>query len=199
MSRWYLAEIVGIGSEADPFRPASADPVSANWSAVDGRADSTDGIGWLLVRADVSTVQHATLTADPRIQYLPLEENGTGRVLAFDEPISMIRAAVRVAIAAALEAKHVPTDDFDASTTVRDLLRRVIRRCLLRQLLGADDYSELLDQTVADIPAAKRNRIAAKLTELGFDLSGFSGATTIRELLRGLATQPVKWNQTNID
>jgi len=200
MKRWYLCEIIGDGSDEDSFRPASADVApGANWGAVDGRADATIGGGWMVVRVDVDAAQHAALGADARIQYIPLEENGTGRVLDLDDRITLIRGSVRSQIAAELEARHIPTDDFDATTTVRQLLRRVMRRALLRQLLGGDDYIGLLDSTVGDIAAAKRQRVATRLESLGYDLTGITLATTVRAALRMLAAQGVALNRTMVD
>ncbi len=63
----YLCEVIGAGTEDNPFRPAIADyPV--RWSLLaDGRADQTKTAGTMRVRAETTPEQHAEIVADPRI------------------------------------------------------------------------------------------------------------------------------------
>jgi len=67
--RFYVCDLIGAGTEDDPFRPAAALYVRT-WTAVDGRADPTVGDGAMLVACDPTPEQHAAMIADPRIDHL---------------------------------------------------------------------------------------------------------------------------------
>ena len=199
-TRYYLCTVSGIGTINDPFRPRLADLLAGgNWSGIDGRADSTVAAGRMLAWADVDDATHATVNADPGITYCPFED-AAGNVLGLDDTLAQITAAKRTQIANFLEAQHIPTDDLTGTDTIRTLLKRVVKRWVgLRQLFGADDWTEGLDTLVSAVPAAKRNRINNRLTALGFDTSVIQGTDTIRQALKKLMAQAVRYLQTNWD
>lgn len=66
----YASDIVGDGTESNPFRPAVADVGDLAWSAVDGRSDATQPEGSMLVFCDPTPDQAATLAKDPRVELI---------------------------------------------------------------------------------------------------------------------------------
>lgn len=190
--RRYLSELIGDGTHENPYRPAVADliPATRPWSGCDGRNDPTLPAGTMMVEADVTDTQHATVSADPRVQSLAIED-ASGVPVAESAPITAIPLAKRNAVRALLVAQHVPFDDFTGTNTVGDVLKRIRRRFLIRQILKRDDLDELFSMTLAEIPDAKRARIRLWLWERGFDVSVLQATDTVEEALRKLLNDPV--------
>lgn len=183
MKRFYLSEVVGTGAEEDPYRPAVLDHGSAREFIEVGER--------MLVWIDESNPKHARhddLIADPRVMYVPFEDN-KGNPLPAPATLSQISPTNRATIRDWLEARNVPIGDLTGADTIATLLRRVIKRYRLRCVLWADDVTEALDLTLADIPVAKRQRINDRLTELGYDTSFATGSMLIRDFLRLLGDQ----------
>jgi hypothetical protein len=190
--RFYLAAVVGAGTESDPFRPATTAVRPADWNADDGRPDSTAGAGRMLVRINVTDAEHAQLVALPGVQAVPLED-AAGTPLGLNDPISAIAPAKRAALRTALENNHIDTDDLQLTDPILLVLRRIKKRLKLRNaILRALDFIESLDATISSIPAARRQNIAARLQQAGFDTSVLLGSDTIRVALRKLFTQAVR-------
>jgi hypothetical protein len=198
MMRHYIAQIIGSGSSiADPFRSVIEDIVpGVQSSSVDGRKDGTLASGWMLTSCDVSDAQHALIVLDARVSAIPLEDAG-GVALSLDAPLADVPLTKRQQLLARCEADHVPVRDIGLAHTVRDVLKRVIYRCLLRQKLGDIDYTEGLNTLLSDIPAQRRNAIRARLITWGFDTSVIAGSDTVREALRKLIIQ--KQDATHLD
>lgn len=197
--RYYICTTSGTGTLADPFRPRLRDLFAGKFAAVDARPNPAAATGKMLAWADVTPAQHATIAADPGVTYCPFED-GAGNVLGLDNTLAQIDATKRNQIAAFLESNHVPTDDLVGSDTIGALMRRAVRRFAgLRQLLNADDWTEGLDTLVSAMNAAKRTRIANRLTALGFDTSVISGTDTIRGAMKKLMAQAVKYTRTHWD
>jgi len=123
MKRWYLCEIIGDGSDEEPFRPASADLVTANWGATDNPAG-----GWMIVEADVDAAQHATLFADARVLSMETRDAG-GRELDLDEPLSAATQAYRDGVVALLTARGIDARGIDGRATMRDVVHTVEQHC----------------------------------------------------------------------
>jgi len=188
--RYYLCGVSGDGLIDTPFEPSVLGALTpeANWQRVDCRADVTSPAGEMLVWADLDDTQHEIIDALSGVIYVPFE-NSSGDVLTINHSIGDISAANRSAIQTALENRHVPMQGLQLSDSIAVVLRRFISRCRIRQYLVANDYTELLDNAVSSINSTKRQNIATRLTNLGFDLSGITGSTTIREALRLLIIQ----------
>lgn len=186
--RLYFTQFVGTGTRQDPFRSVIQDLVPVKLSAVDGRVNATLVTGWALVKVDATPAQHTILTADARVVYLPLED-ATGRVVDMSETLGTVSAANRTTIRTRLEARHIPDDGITLSDTVGSVLRRIVRRFLVRQILGADDLSEGLDTLVSAIPVAKRQAIRTKLLAHGIDFDGVLLTDTVREAIRKIVVQ----------
>lgn len=177
----------------------SASPVTAHrpaltgitpgvaWGGCDGRAGTASGR--MLVIADVTTAQHALLLADIRITYLPFAGVGDVPLELGTATLGDMSAANRTLLRSRLAAWHVSTDELTLATPIREVLRRIRRRLLLRQVLGPDDYTEGLDTLVSALSPARRQAIRTRLDARGLDVSGVLGTDTIREALRKLAVQ----------
>ena len=62
----YLSQIIGTGTDADPFRPAMADYTTCGWSMVDGRNNiTTPGGSGLVYATPVIQSEIAAIAADP--------------------------------------------------------------------------------------------------------------------------------------
>lgn len=199
--RHYVCDIVQRAEDGMLIPAVEAIIPGVLHMAVDGRSNSTALTGIMLVSADVTDAQHAILAADPRVRAIPIED-AAGNALSADDPISAIPSAKRTAIRDRLEAAHIPLHDItNLQMPIRHaLLWRIARRFKLRNAWLRDlDYTELLDTTVGQIPASRRNNIRTRLEAAGYSIAGVQNSTTIREVLRILLTQSVPANSTMYD
>lgn len=189
MQRFYFAQVIGTGTGTDTFRPALADLADVVWGADDLRVTTTVATGgWMIVWADVTDAQHATINADARVVYLPIED-AAGVPLTPDHLVGEVDATRRQQIQTRLEARHVPMTGITLVDPIRRVIARIIRRIRIRRVLGSDDFAEGLDTLVSAIPNARRNRIMNALTARGFTPP--LTTDTIREALRKLIVQDV--------
>jgi hypothetical protein len=186
--RYYIAPLIGAGTQSNPLRPATT-AVAVDFDADDGRSDDTVVAGRMLVKMDVTPAQHSQIIAIAGVTYIPLEDV-VGNVLSLNDPISALDPAKRAAMRNALEAQHVDTDDLQLTDPIGIIIRRIKLRFKLRNaVLRVLDFTEGLDTTIADIPAARRQNITARLQLFGFDTSVLQVTDTIREALRKLWAQ----------
>lgn len=116
MRRYYLSQIIGTGTEDDPYRPKIAD-LRVNHVAVIP-SDPVTGkpkFAWALVI--VNTANHTALLSDGQIEALP--------DLSLDAKLNSLSAAVRNALISRLTAKGISTTGVNVNTTYRDVVRRV--------------------------------------------------------------------------
>lgn len=189
-ARAYLCDVIGDGgSPATAFRPALADLVpDARYAACDARHAGT-GAGRMLVIAGVTPEEHARLITDARVTYLPIEDEA-GRLLDLETAtIGHVAAGNRAILRDALEAWLVAVDDLPATTTIRDVFRRVKRHYLVRQRLTADDYREDVGTLSSAELAKRRNDLCTRLAAEGFDVTGIGQQDTLRSALRKIVTQ----------
>lgn len=186
--RCYLADVIGTGTLADMWRPATQDIApGAGWHHCDFRPG--DGAGRMLAYRDVTDAEHATLAADPRVTVIPLEDAGGAALNLQTATIGDIPAAKRATLSNRLDAASIPTADFTLTTPLRVAIRRIIRRGLLRQVLGGNDFTEALNTTISSIPLNKRNAISEALTARGFNMSVVQGSDTVRQALQKILAQ----------
>ena len=192
--RAYFSQVVAPtpgNPVSDSYRPAIMVIVPGlAWKGVDGRTSPTaSGVGQeMFCVADVTPAQHATLIADARITYLPIEGSG-GVVLPFTDPVSNITAANRTTIRTLLANRHIPDDGIQLNDLIRATLRRIALRFVLREILRADDLTEGLDTLVSAIAAVRRQAIRAKLVARGIDFDTVVGTDTVREAIVKLVSQ----------
>jgi len=188
--RFYISQTSGDGAEDSPFRPAVTAYVS-RYRATDMRKDATIP-GKLFVECWPTEQQHIDMQADPLITYIPIEGVG-GIELALESTLAEIPTAKRNALRTALENRQVPLDDLTGTSTVRDLLKRIVLRLHIRGILKDIDIEDGLD---SDIGATKRDIIKVKLSELG--ITGIT-KTTARELIKEIHGIRHKFLRTHYD
>lgn len=162
--RFYVCDIIGTGTDADPFRPALHGVV--DYGADDGRLDRTQAGGWMIVWCDVTDAEHATLITDSRVRWIPFEDS-LGAPLGPDALIGELSVARRSAIRTALENHHIPTNDLTLTDPLRKVVARIVRRIRIRRALRDADWFEGLDTLISDIPANRRNTIRNRLDAAG--------------------------------
>jgi hypothetical protein len=188
MRRPYFATMTGTGTStsgtvSDLIRPANFTGID-----YDGFALPPSGVGFIL--ADVTPTQHATLLGTAGVIYLPIED-AAGTVIGPSGTFGDVSAANRATVKTRMEAQGVPTQDFGLGDLIRRAFKVAKRRYNLKELLGADDFTEGLDTLVSAIPAGKRSAIGSKLAGWGFDVSVIVPTDTVREAVRKLLAQDV--------
>jgi hypothetical protein len=176
--RYYLVPKIGSGiALTDPFRPKYVDAIAGRWQAMDYGREPV-----MLLRADVTPVEHAILAA------------ASDAVAAPDDLSQTVGGALST-VQARLEFVNIPGDWVTAGMTFRAVLRWVARLFLLAQRLNGQANERLfealehLDTLVSQVPAARRQRWATAATSLGLDPSGITGSMTLRQALKLLGDQ----------
>lgn len=115
--RWYIAPIVGSGTEADPYRAkvANSAGISGHTAHIPTDSAGVPVSAWALVL--VNAADHSLLTSDPDLDVLP--DQALDTVLTNSE-----RALIR----AALARRNVPRKVIDIALTYRDFLRALGRQ-----------------------------------------------------------------------
>ena len=178
----YVSKIILDGTT---FKPECALSMpGAKWSAVDGRGDSTALGGVMFVQAYPANDQHSVILSLPDTVHLDVSEDLND---SLPKNITDIKSY--------LEGLHIPMQGSE-SLTVRELAQTITRRFLIRQILGADDFTEDLTSNYSLIGQSKRNTINTKLNNLGLTVPR-SG--TIRSFLKSQGNQNSKWMRTHYD
>jgi hypothetical protein len=191
MIRYYLCDVDGDGlTPATAFKPKGLSVLgNVNSSIVDGRQLATNNVGKMLFRADVTAAQHTTLIAVVGVTYIPIEDL-LGNPIDVGLTLGDIPATKRTTIKTIFENENIPTQGFQLVDNIDDSMMKVAgRRFLMRQILGSDDWVELLDTLVSAIAPARRQIIRDKLQARGYDTSVIVGSDTIREAIRKLIAQ----------
>jgi hypothetical protein len=158
---------------------------------LDGRQFPEIEDGWLFAWVDSANIDHTTAVSQSDITYLPFEKADGTRV-AINGAISQVSSANRTAILALLETNGIPTDDITGTNTVADVVKRIAASTTLMQLLQYVDFRDIgFNATIADIPSTKRKAVLRRLTNRGFDVSGITLQTTVREAIKYLLGQNV--------
>lgn len=182
--RIYLAPITQIERGLRVFNASRCllYPISGGTSAIMPDPHKA----WCLTWVDATDEEHTTIAADPTIRPL-------GTALVLDTLYSDLGQGVRTAIETAAENNRVPMDWIGPATTVRDVVRHIIRLLLCVQLLQADFPEVDLDLTFNTIGAAQRNRILTWCTNNGISTTGLTNSTPIRAILRALIVRYPNW------
>lgn len=152
-----------------------------------------------LLAADLTAPQVSSLSAQTDVTMIPANlDNQLGANLA--------------TVQAELEALNIPADALTASYTFRQVLRGIVAIFLvaqrfkkLRGLPAQNAGSRLfpagitLASTLGDISAGARQDLAAAASALGYDYAGLTLASTLRQVLKQLATQTSPINFLGVD
>jgi len=123
------------------------------------------------------------IAGDADIKLIPFFSN-TGVYLDLSATVADVNPTDRQKIANFLEERRIPTDWIEGGTTLREVMRFVVRLLMLVQKLKAN-FPELdIDDTWSDIPAAKRTKIRAWADNHNIDYSDVTADTPIRQILK---------------
>lgn len=136
-----------------------------------------------IIVADVSDTQNTLLTDQADVLLIPLLDNIIQNTTA------------RNRVRSVLETANIPGTWVNTGMTYRSVLRIVLGLFQYHNRLVAIiqrrvfDGSINLDMTVNQIPSNVRDRLQEAADGLGLDYSWVTGATTIRQLLKGMGDQ----------
>jgi len=181
--RFYISQTIGNGTEDNPFRPAVSDYLQ-DWRCVDMRSDAKVS-GLLFVECSPSQVEHNLIIADSLNAYVDTGDLGLDDSLIDNPNLSSLLAQ--------LETYQVPTDDFTVDNTLRELLQRVTKRFLIRQLLTGSDMPNDLE---AFLTVAERAAAQARANELGVSIELNKKS---RDIIKDVAAINHKFLKTHYD
>ena len=135
-----------------------------------------------IIAADVTDAQHTLLNAQADMIAIPALDN------------TIPNATARNRVRNILEAGNIPGTWVTVGMTYRQIARTVLNvfRFFNRYVSKGGRISAAgfnLDTTWSQIPQAHQDRLRATADEFGLDYSGVTGATTIRQILKGMADQ----------
>jgi hypothetical protein len=144
-----------------------------------------------LLAANLTTAQASTLNAQPDVTLIPANLDNQ-----IDGQLNNVVAA--------LESLHIPGDALDATNTYRQVVRGVVAIFAVAALFHQEANARLfpagitLSTTLGDLSQAIRNQLQAAATELGYDYDGLTLQSTLRDVLKKLATQQAPFTMLNV-
>ena len=179
-TRIYFVPIEGTETKEDPRAPKYCDTIMADvmYSMTDYGNESWCVVGY----HNASPAQHSALIAETDVISLP--EN-------LDQQIGGARNTVE----SVLEAHNVPGDWVTANMTYRTALRylrilfAVVQRAQGLQLGRIFGSGITLDTMWTELPTVAQNRLTIIADSFGFDKSGLTGASNVRQIMKALADQ----------
>ena len=179
--RFYVVPIIGTGSDhTDGRRPKYFDTLGAAWSAMDYGAEPV-----MLVRAEVTAAQDASLTANADVFALPvnLDANLTGA------EVTSVRTV--------LEALNIPASNWvTTAVTWRQLVRTVAQMMQFLQRLNAvQGNTRLFGGTITlttrwnQLNAAQQSALRQTASSMGFPTTALAGSSNFRAMLKAMADQ----------
>jgi len=154
--RFYISQTMGNGTE-ESFRPVVSDYLQ-DWRCVDMRSDAKVS-GLLFVECSPSQVEHNLIITGSLNTYVDTGDLGLDDSLIDNPNLSLLLAQ--------LETYQVPTDDFTGTNTLRELLQRITKRFLIRQLLANSDMPNDLE---AFLTLPEQAAAQAMANELGVSI-----------------------------
>lgn len=161
----------------DPDPPALV--AGVQWAMRDYGLEPT-----ALLAADVDAAQHTLLTSQADVTAVPAN---------LDAQLGANLATVQ----AALENLHIPGDVLTASNTYRQVLRGTMAIFSLAQRFNGKlgnagrlfPAGITLSTVYSDLSANVRQNLQDAASELGYDYSGITLASTVRDVLKKIASQ----------
>lgn len=140
-----------------------------------------------LVAVDTTIENHAALAANADVDQFPADLD------------SDVGAGNLESVQNVLEARNLPGDAVVAAASYRRVLRGVVVIFLIAQRFSGiakagggnrNLFSNVnLETTIGQIPATRRQWLIQAIDELGYDRTGITNATTIRQALNILTAQ----------
>jgi hypothetical protein len=184
MVRFYLVpvETNAAGNSRGPkYFPFRGDPnppalIARDWEARDYGNEPS-----MVLAADLNDAEDALLASQPDVTKFADD---------LDTPIGAGLAAMQ----AALEALNLPANAITAGTTHRQVLRGVLGIFAIAQCMQGKGFRVFggaltLTSTLGDLSVAARQALSSCAVTLGYDTSGTTLATTLRQVLVMIANQ----------
>jgi len=181
--RYYLMSALEVDNRRCPkymfVDYADLNPAGLNvqWNAMDYGL-----VPVFLVRANVTTAQHAALAAQPDVISVP--ENINNQI-----------GGALPQVEAALEALHIPAGLVSSTNTYKEVLRAVARIFQFFQRMHGMFGEKLIDGPVglntqwSDIPDGARSNLRDAADSMELDYSSVIATTTVRQILKMFAGQ----------
>lgn len=179
--RLYLVPVVGTGTRADPRRPKyfADGTVTGGWGGADYGFEP-----WMVVGADLSTADNATIAGQADTLVLPANLDG------------LLTAGNVTTVQTKLEAIFVPADWVTTAQTWRQVVRIVLGMFgLLQRFHGIHGNVRLfgsgitLETTFSQLSQTVRDELQLTASSLGVSTAGIVGATSIRQAWKILSDQ----------
>lgn len=184
VARLYFVDIVqtGIYRSPDHFGGRAVAPdtelIGVQWALMDYGL-----IPQGLVAAEVNTDQQTYLDSLPDVTVIPADLDAT------------VTAGNVSAIRNALEARNIPATWVNVGDSYRVVLREIAGYFQFMQRLtgitGLDPTAQgiTLGTQYQNLPQLWQDAILQAAADLGYDASALTGTTTVRNILRGIASQ----------
>lgn len=176
----YLVPILGGGTSAEDFRRAKY--ISGSGVTFSMVSYGFQAIG--LVAANVDAATDTALQSNSDVTKIP--DNLDAQV-----------AGALATVQAALENRNLPGNWVVSTTTYRTIIRLVIAvsgllmryAWLTESIEAVISGAVTLNTTFGSLPLAVRQKLQEAAVQLGIDTSGFTSASTLRQILQGVADQ----------
>lgn len=138
----------------------------------------------MLAACDIADTEHATLAAQADVTSIPAN---------LDSVIATVNA--RNTVRSRLEAFNIPANWVIVGVSYRQVLRCVMAIFGIAQRFNGLGMTRLVVPGVtmstpySDMPVAYRNALVQAIDELGYDRSGLTASSTLRDLLESIANQ----------
>lgn len=138
---------------------------------------------WCLARIRAEEATHTAIQADAEIRLLPFYNAG-GDYLPLTAQVLDVAEPYRSNIATWLEDHRIPADWITGTTTLGQVLRRIIQVMYTVQRMQEDFPEYDLAAQVKDIPAQQRQRVLNWMGVHGIETSDVNANWTVRQVLR---------------
>jgi hypothetical protein len=148
----------------------------------DGRPSASAVAGVCLIVADVTNVQHSTIVADARVQYLPLE-NASNVPLLPSDLVTQIPAGKRLTARNMCEGHHIPLQHLGGESLIKHVISTIKKRFIVRRALGPDDLTEPLSSLISEMNQVRRQTIRTQLQSKGISFENIALDDTVESAL----------------
>lgn len=176
---YYLFPVAGSGTRADPFDITHRATVNRFVNGV--MIAGLEPLALVMVR-DIDDAAVAEFAGDAAIVNIP--------------PLGVtVTAGTLATVRAQLEALNIPAGWVTAGMPFATIVRAIAALCQIHQRYRGLNAEALfgvnvtLGTTINQLPAGVAAKLAALADSFGFDRSGITGTTTIRNALKQLADQ----------
>jgi len=180
VKRYYITRVLGEGTIANPYYAELRRYIETHWPDEPHflkQAIHPNVIMWSVLAYDLSDAAHTDVMTLTGIFSFP---SGS-----LDTTVGSLTLERRQAIRTKLENIGFEFSWVTSDTTIREVLKYLIRSIQLASWaevpISAANFN--LNTTVADIPAAARQRIAGHMQDLGIDTSWITGSHTVSDVV----------------